>query len=98
MPLSELPAAGDPARPLDRATIDRAVRAEIERLRVLLESAADAPRHLPRRYRSAGRYLLLVSRGLIAEIDKLGWSVVSQPPRLGIGARLGALIRARVGI
>jgi hypothetical protein len=96
LPASELPPAGDPRGSLDRGAIDAAVRSELARLRPLLadrRAAAGAPPEL----RPAARYLRRAGATLAARAERIGWEVVSSPPRLGLGARLRVLALARLG-
>jgi phytoene/squalene synthetase len=81
--------AGDP----DRRTVAAAVRRECELAGRQLGSVRFA--ELPRAWRPAARFLALAGRGLLRRIERAGPSIVEQAPRLGVGARLGLLLRAR---
>lgn len=96
LPVSELPIAGDPERPLDRRTIGRAVEAESARLRPLLAAGRRAVADVSPAYRGAYRFLLLASLALLDQIDRRGWEIVERPPRLGLVRRLWLLARARL--
>lgn len=98
LPVSELPERGDVANAVDREVVDRAVRAELVRTARSLESARRAARQLPEPYRRCARYLRLAALHQAGQIEKLGWQVVSTPPRLGLGIRLTLLARARLGL
>jgi len=98
LPLAELPPAGDPGSPLDRQTVDRAVRQEIHRVRAAIVSARRLSAASPRPHRRALRFLRLASLELAARVDDLGWRVVATPPRLGATKRVNLLLRARLGL
>ena len=94
--LEDLPATGDPRRPLDRGLIDGAVRGELERLLPSLRDAS-ATAAAPPEYRAALRFLRLAGLELAERTEALGWEVTSRPPRLGLGGRLALLARSRFG-
>lgn len=96
LPLSDLPIAGDPERPLDRTSVAAAIEAESRRVRPLLATARRALPAVPRAFRAGQEYLLLASLALLDEIDRRGWRLIEQTPRLGLGRRLWLLLRARL--
>lgn len=93
LPLVELPDSWDPATGADRDRLAEAVRRESRRARPLLEPARF--RELAPRWRPAARFLALAGRALLRRVEGAGAEVVERPPRLGLGARLGLLLRAR---
>lgn len=95
LPVSELPVAGDPARPLDRQVVGEAVEAESARLRPLLTAGRRCLTDVPREFRGGYRFLLLASLTLLDEVDRRGSAILERPPRLGLGRRLWLLARAR---
>lgn len=97
LPTAELPGRGDIDRPIGRQVLDDAVRAELRRIAVSLESARGASALVPKSYRRAVRYLRLAALGLSRALEGLGWEVVASPPRLGVGRRLACLAKARLG-
>lgn len=52
-------------------------------------------RRLPRAWRRAARFLALAGQSLLVQAELAGPAVVTRPPRLGLGARLGLLLRSR---
>lgn len=96
LPVDELPAAGDPERVLDRATVAAAVEAESRRIRPRLEAARRELASVRTEFRAAYDFLFLGSLTLLDQIDRLGWRVVESPPRLSLGLRLWLLLRARL--
>lgn len=95
LPLSELPSRGDLRELVDRRRVDGAVRSELARIRPALEDA-DSVRSAEQEYRAAASYLRRAGLALADRIERLGWEVVSAPPQLGLGSRLGLLIRSRM--
>jgi hypothetical protein len=75
------------------AALSDALRREIERTGQELGIAH--PAELPAAWRPATRFLTLAGRSLLRQVSKAGVSIIEQPPRLGVGGRIGMLLRAR---
>ncbi len=93
LPRRQLPDDWATAGDTDRRTVAAAVRRECELARRQLASRRFT--ELPRAWRPAARFLVLAGRALLDRVERAGPSVVEQPPELGVGARLGLLLRAR---
>ncbi len=93
-----LPAAEVPERDAgqwDRTQLLAAARRECERLRGRLLKAPRGLADLPSGYRRAAVFALLGALRLLTEIEDSGRDLLASPPRLGVGARIGFLVRAR---
>lgn len=97
LPVDELTDAWDPESRTDGDQVERAIATECRRIRALLADGSRAVSEAPVPMRSAGIYLLLAGRRLLADIEKRGAAILDQPPRLGLLSRLGLLLRARLG-
>lgn len=93
LPASEA-AEGDDGR-FDRARLLEAARRECRRLRSHLLRAPRGLVDLPDGYRRAAVFCLLAALRLLTEIEDPETDLLAAPPRLGIGARIGLLLRAR---
>jgi phytoene/squalene synthetase len=81
----------------DPAPIAEAVREECERLDSLLRAAPGCLQHVSDPYRRATRFLALAGQLLLNRCQRLGPALLERPARLGLFARLGLLLRARLG-
>ena len=72
-----------------------ATRRECERLRPRLLRASRGLVDLPQGYRRAAVFSLLAALRLLTEIEDENRDVLAAPPRLGVGSRIGFLLRAR---
>ena len=94
LPRSELPdrweTTGEPAA----GTLAEAVRLEHGRASDGLARSRFA--ELPDDWRGAARFASLAGRSLLRRVAAAGPAVAAQAPRLGIGARLSLLLRARL--
>lgn len=72
-----------------------ATRRECERLRPRLLRASRGLVDLPQGYRRAAVFSLLAALRLLTEIEDKDRDVLAAPPRLGVGSRIGFLLRAR---
>lgn len=72
-----------------------ATRRECQRLRPRLLRAPRGLVGLPHGYRRAAVFSLLTALRLLTEIEDEERDLFSAPPRLGVGARIGFLLRAR---
>jgi hypothetical protein len=97
LPVDELTDAWDPESRTNGDQVERAIATECRRIRALLADGSRAVSEAPVPMRSAGIYLLLAGRRLLADIEKRGAAILDQPPRLGLLSRLGLLLRARLG-
>ncbi|MFQ5349471.1 MAG: hypothetical protein ACE5EG_03390 [Thermoanaerobaculia bacterium] len=93
VPRSELPDDWQATAAADRRALEAAVRQECALASLQLETARFP--ELPRAWRRPARFLALAGRALLRGVEQAGPSVVAQPPQLGVGARLGLLLRAR---
>lgn len=93
LPASEA-AEGDDGR-FDPARLLAAARRECQRLRAHLLRAPRGLVDLPRGYRRAAVFSLLAALRLLTEIEDAGTDLLGAPPHLGIGSRIGLLLRAR---
>jgi len=93
LPASEVP-EGDAGR-WDRSALLAAARRECERLRGRLLKAPRGLADLPAGYRRAAVFALLAALRLLTEVEDSGRDLLASPPRLGVGSRLGFLLRAR---
>ena len=98
LPLTELPACGDPAAPLGRDVLASAVGGELTRIRETLPSRRELIAVAPADYRRGLAFLRLTALALAARTDDLGWRVVTTPPGLGAMKRLALVLRARIGL
>lgn len=94
LPVAELPSKGDVEGPVGSERLDAAVRSELGRIRPVLTDTT-ALRAAPGEYRAGLRYLRVAGCALANRIDRCGSQVATAPPRLGLGARLGILLRSR---
>jgi phytoene/squalene synthetase len=79
----------------DRASLLEAVRRECRRLRSHLLRAPRGLVDLPGGYRRAAVFSLLAALRLLTEIEDPAGELLGKPPHLGLGARIGLLLRAR---
>jgi phytoene/squalene synthetase len=93
LPESEFPEEGD--GDLDPARLLAALRAECARLRPRLLRSPRGLGDLPYGYRRAAVFALLAGLRLLADIEDAGAEILERPPRLGVGSRIGFLVRAR---
>ena len=93
LPASEV-AAGDDGR-FDRAQLLGAARRECRRLRSRLLSAPRSLVDLPSGHRRAAVFSLLAALRLLTSIEDPATELLEAPPHLGVGSRLGLLLRAR---
>jgi phytoene/squalene synthetase len=93
LPASEVPEEEDGR--FDPARLLEAARRECQRLRARLLRAPRGLVDLPRGYRRAGLFALLAALRLLTEIEDESRDLLAAPPRLGVGARIGLLLRAR---
>lgn len=75
--------------------IEEAIAGEVSRLRGALADRRGV-RGLPADYRRSGAYLRRAALGILAAVERRGPKIVDQPPRLGAGARIGALLAALI--
>lgn len=93
LPASEIAEENDGR--FDPARLLEAARRECQRLRSRLLRAPCGLVDLPQGYRRAAVFSLLAALRLLAEIEDPETELLKVPPRLGIGSRLGLLLRAR---
>ena len=93
LPRDELPDDWHTGGGADRELLAAAVRGECERTRTGLEPPGR--RRLPKPWRRAARFAALAGRALLRRVEAAGIGVAERPPRLGLGARVGLLLRAR---
>ena len=79
----------------DREMLLASARRECERLRGRLLKAPRGLADLPPGYRRAAVFALLGALRLLTEIEDSSRDLLASPPRLGVGSRLGFLVRAR---
>lgn len=79
----------------DPAQILEAVHRECRRLRTRLLRTPRGLADLPPGYRRAAVFSLLAALRLLTEIEDAGHGLLTEPPRLGLGSRIGFLLRAR---
>ncbi|MFL6194431.1 MAG: squalene/phytoene synthase family protein [Thermoanaerobaculia bacterium] len=72
-----------------------AARRECQRIRSRLLRAPRGLVDLPQGYRRAALFSLLAALRLLTEIEDPETDLLKAPPRLGLGARIGFLLRAR---
>ncbi|HEY7216453.1 MAG TPA: squalene/phytoene synthase family protein [Thermoanaerobaculia bacterium] len=94
-PLPESEVSQDDDHRFDPARLLEAVRQECRRLRSHLLRAPRGLVDLPAGYRRAAVFSLLAAMRLLTEIEDPGSRLLAAPPHLGLGARLGLLLRAR---
>lgn len=92
-PASEVPELD--AGQWDRGQLLVSARRECERLRGRLLKAPRGLADLPSGYRRAAVFALLGALRLLTEIEDSGRDLLISPPKLGVGSRLGFLLRAR---
>jgi phytoene/squalene synthetase len=93
LPASETAEEGDGK--FDPVKLLEAVSRECRRIRSRLLRAPRGLVDLPAGYRHAAVFSLLAALRLLTEIEDPESRLLETPPRLGIGARVGLLIRAR---
>ncbi|HYO12821.1 MAG TPA: squalene/phytoene synthase family protein [Thermoanaerobaculia bacterium] len=93
LPESELPEDGDGG--LDPGRLLAAVRTECARLRPRLLRSPRGLVDLPHGYRRAAVFALLAGLRLLSDIEDSDAGLLQTPPRLGVGSRIGFLLRAR---
>lgn len=93
LPASEVTERHDGS--FDRDEALAAARRECQRLRSRLLRAPRGLVDLPRGYRRAAVFSLLAALRLLSEIEDPATDLLEAPPRLGLGSRLGFLLRAR---
>ncbi|HEX4961131.1 MAG TPA: squalene/phytoene synthase family protein [Thermoanaerobaculia bacterium] len=93
LPAAEV-AEGEAGR-WDRRQLLESARRECERLRGRFLKAPRGLGDLPPGYRRAAVFSLLAALRLLAEIEDSGRDLLASPPRLGVGSRVGFLLRAR---
>jgi hypothetical protein len=92
LPASEVPEEDgdyDPEQLLESA------HRECRRLRTRLLRTPRGLADLPQGYRRAAVFSLLAALRLLTEIEDADRSLLAEPPRLGLGSRIGFLLRAR---
>jgi hypothetical protein len=95
LPADELPSLDEPGRRVGRDVLNRVILAEVARVRSSLQEAGEAARSVPAPWRRGVVFLRLAGLELAARVEATGWQITSRPPRLGAGARIGLLLRAR---
>jgi hypothetical protein len=75
--------------------LERSIVEQVSRLRGELADRSGL-RALPATYRRSGAYLRRAALGILAAVERRGPKIVDQPPRLGAGARIGALLAALI--
>lgn len=85
---------GDDGR-YDPGQILEAARRECQRVRSRLLRAPRGLAGLPHGYRRAAVFSLLAALRLLTEIEAEETDLLNAPPRLGVGSRIGFLLRAR---
>jgi phytoene/squalene synthetase len=93
LPASEVP-EGEPGQ-WDRTQLAASARRECARLRGRFLKAPRGLADLPHGYRRAAVFSLLAALRLLTEIEDPERDVLAAPLRLGVGARIGFLLRAR---
>lgn len=93
LPASEVAAAA--GQPFDPAQLLAAARRECPRIRARLLRAPRGLIGLPHGYRRAAVFSLLAALRLLTEIEDPEVDLLKAPPRLGLGSRIGFLLRAR---
>ena len=93
LPRRDLPDDWSPGGAADRELLAAAVAAECDRARAALRSSRW--RQLPRAWRRPARFAALTGLALLGRIERAGAGVVGRAPRLGLGARIALLLRAR---
>lgn len=96
LPASEVAevADGEPGQ-WDRSQLLASARRECERLRGRFLKAPRGLADLPPGYRRAAVFSLLAALRLLTEIEDADRDLLASPPRLGLGSRIGFLVRAR---
>jgi phytoene/squalene synthetase len=94
-PLPASEAGGSEGGRLDTARLLATARAECRRLRPRLLRAPRGLLDLPRGYRRAAVYSLLAGLRLLIEIEDPATDLLRASPHLGVGSRIGLLLRAR---
>ena len=80
---------------IDAGPLLEAVRRECARLRPRLLRSPRGFAELPHGYRRAAAFSLSAALRLLSEIEDADARLLEEPPRLGVGARIGFLLRAR---
>ena len=93
LPASEVP-EGDDGR-LDRGQVLAAARRECQRLRSRLMRTPRGLASLPRGYRRAAVFALLAALHLLSQIEEPERDLFTAVPRVGLGSRIGLLLRSR---
>ena len=94
-PLPSAEVAEGEAGQWDRSQLLASARRECERLRGRFLKAPRGLADLPAGYRRAAVFSLLAALRLLTEIEDADRDLLASPPRLGVGARIGFLVRAR---
>jgi phytoene/squalene synthetase len=93
LPASEVPVEDDGR--LDRGQVLAAARRECQRLRSRLLRTPRGLASLPRGYRRAAVFALLAALHLLSQIEEPERDLLTAVPRVGLGSRIGLLLRAR---
>jgi len=93
LPASEVSEGDDGG--LAPAPLLAAARRECQRLRSRLLRVPRGLVDLPRGYRRAAVFSLLAALRLLTEIEDPATEILRAPPRLGVGSRIGLLVRSR---
>jgi len=93
LPASEVTEAHDGR--FDPRQLREATRRECQRLRSRLLRAPRGLAGLPQGYRRAAVFSLLAALRLLTEVEDEERDLLKAPPRLGVGSRIGFLLRAR---
>lgn len=87
---------GDAARnPLEEATLLQAAHRECARLRPLFLGGARGLPALPAGFRQSMAYALFAGLSLLSQVEEADASLLVSPPRIGLRARIGLIVRAR---
>lgn len=93
LPRRELPDEWRTAGDADPTVLAAAVAAECDRATGPLRPSRF--KELPKAWRPVARFLALAGSKLLRQVERIGPAVVEQPPQLGVGARIGLLLRTR---
>ena len=93
LPRRELPDDWHAGGAADRDLLAAAMARQRERARTSLRTFRR--RELPRPWRRAARFAALAGGALLRRLERAGAGAVERPPRLGLGGRVGLLLRAR---
>lgn len=94
LPRRELPDEWGATGEFDPAVLAAAVVAECDRASGSLGRSRF--KQLPKAWRPAARFLTLAGGNLLRQVERLGPAVVGESPQLGVGTRIGLLLRARL--